>query len=241
MASATRDGEAMNTLLMIPAFGCDQSLYVSQLAALKGQVHCKCIVAGQDRYDKMVAEVLQQAPEEFAILGTSMGGRLAFEVALAAPDRVQALCVIGAAAGPVADAVAGRRRSQRIRGGERTAVIAEMGRMIAHLPGPRGPETEAAFQRMGNAIDLEVLARQSDALANRVDLWGRVAEISCPVLCLWGKYDQFSPATDGLRLAEAVQDGSFVALPGCGHFPTLEYPDQATAAIKDWLAGAGLI
>lgn len=241
MASAARDGEAMNTLLMIPAFGCDQSLYTPQLAALQGQVHCRCITAGQDRYGKMVQEVLQQAPETFAILGTSMGGRLALEVTLAAPDRVQALCIIGAAAGPVADAAAGLRRSQRIRGGERAAVITEMGRMIAHLPGPRGPETEAAFLRMGNAFDLAALARQSDALAHRVDLWGRVPEITCQTLCLWGEHDQFSPAADGLRLAETVQDGSFVALPDCGHFPTLEYPEEANAAILGWLDDAGLV
>jgi pimeloyl-ACP methyl ester carboxylesterase len=74
-----------------------------------------------------------------------------------------------------------------------------------------------------------------------VDLWGRVPEITCQTLCLWGEHDQFSPAADGLRLAETVQDGSFVALPDCGHFPTLEYPEEANAAILGWLDDAGLV
>jgi pimeloyl-ACP methyl ester carboxylesterase len=179
--------------------------------------------------------VVQEAPERFAILGTSMGGRLALEVALAAPERVEGLCIIGAGAGPVADQAVGLRRSTRIRNGERDKVIAEMGEMISHMPGPRGPAARQAFIDMGLGFDVEQLARQSDALAHRVDRWEQLEEVECLTLCLWGVHDKFSPAADGQRLAEAVQMGSYVELPECGHFPTLEYPDEATEAIALWL------
>jgi pimeloyl-ACP methyl ester carboxylesterase len=225
----------MKTLVMIPAFGCDKRLYAPQIAALEDSVRIQIIVPTADRYDGIVQEVLRQAPDSFAILGTSMGGRVALEVALAAPDRVEAHCIIGAGAGPVADQTAGLRRSARIRGGEEAQVIAEMGQMIAHLPGPRGPLARQTFIDMATAMDLEMLARQSDALAYRIDLWERLSEIDCLTLCLWGAHDQFSPATDGLRIAEAVQYGSYVELPDCGHFPTLEYPEEATEAISMWL------
>jgi pimeloyl-ACP methyl ester carboxylesterase len=224
-----------STLVLVPAFGCDDGLYQPQLLALQGQWDMKVIVAQKDRYALMIDEVLKQAPETFAILGTSMGGRLALEVALAAPDRVEALCIIGAGAGPVADQAAGLRRSARIRAGERSNVIAEMAAMIAHEPGPRGLAVRQAFVDMATDMDVELLARQSDALAHRVDLWDRLGEIECPTLCLWGAHDKFSPTADGLRIAEAVQYGSYVELPDCGHFPTLEYPDDATAAISGWL------
>jgi pimeloyl-ACP methyl ester carboxylesterase len=223
------------TLVLIPAFGCDARLYDPQLTALAGQWQTKVIVPTEDRYERMVAEVLAQAPDAFAILGTSMGGRLALEVTLAAPDRVTGLCIIGAAAGAVADPAAGLKRSARIRGGEREQVVEEMGKMIAHLPGPRGEAARQAFISMGCAMKLDQLARQSDALAQRDDKWARLEEIACPTLCLWGVHDQFSPAADGLRVAEAVQEGSYVELPDCGHFPTLEYPDEATEAILNWL------
>jgi pimeloyl-ACP methyl ester carboxylesterase len=225
----------MKTLVMIPAFGCDKRLYAPQIAALEESFRIQIIIPGADRYDEMVQEVLRQAPDEFAILGTSMGGRVALEVTLAAPDRVEALCVIGAGAGPVADQAAGLRRSARIRGDEKAQVISEMGQMIAHLPGPRGPLARQTFIDMATAMDLDMLARQSDALAYRIDLWERLSEIDCLTLCLWGEHDQFSPAADGLRIAEAVQYGSYVELPDCGHFPTLEYPEEATEAISMWL------
>jgi pimeloyl-ACP methyl ester carboxylesterase len=225
----------MKSLVMIPAFGCDAGLYFPQVKAFENSVTCRTVIPIADRYAGMVEDVLKQTPDTFAILGTSMGGRLALEIALAAPERVEALCVIGAGAGAVADQQAGLRRSARIRGGEKAQVITEMGQMIAHLPGPLGHSAKQAFVEMATAMDLEILARQSDALAHRTDLWDRLDEIECPTLCLWGEHDQFSPAADGLRLAEAVQYGSYVELPACGHVPTLEYPDEATQAIAMWL------
>jgi pimeloyl-ACP methyl ester carboxylesterase len=215
-------------LVLVPAFGCDRRLYLHQLTSLKDHLEITVAIPTADRNDRMVHEVLQQAPETFAILGTSMGGRVALEVALAAPERVEALCIIGAGAGPVADQAAGLKRSLRIRAGEKAQVITDMANIISHLPGPRGPSTRQAFIDMGLSCDEALMARQSDALAHRIDMWDRLGEIECPTLCLWGEHDQFSPAKDGLRIAEAVQYGSYVELPDCGHFPTLEYPEEAT-------------
>lgn len=224
-----------NTLILVPAFGCDARLYAPQIASLVKTVRIKTIIPSAERYEKMVADVLNQAADQFAILGTSMGGRVALEVALAAPERVTGLCVIGAGAGAVADQVAGLRRSDRIRNGERDAVIQEMATMIAHEAGPHGLMTRQAFVDMAMAMDAEQLARQSDALAHRVDRWDELEAVEALTLCLWGEHDKFSPAADGLRLAEAVQMGSYVEIANCGHFPTLEYPDEATEAIALWL------
>lgn len=226
------------TLVMVPAFGCDGGLYAPLDPALSAHADERVHVATEDRYEKMVAGLLAAAPEKFIVLGTSMGGRLVLEVALAAPQRVEGLVIIGSGAGPVADQAAGLRRSTRIRAGEMEQVLAEMGNMISHMPGPRGPETREAFIRMGRAMGAEALARQSDALAHRVDRWPELPGIACPVLCLWGVHDQFSPAADGRRIAEAVQKGSYVELAECGHFPTLEYPDAAAAALLRWLQAA---
>ena len=226
----------MTELILIPAFGCDEQLYEAQMAALGGHYDVRVMVPTADRYLGMVEDVLAQAPERFVIMGTSMGGRVALEVALAAPQRVQGVVIIGAGAGAVADPTVGLRRSQRIRGGEKQQVIVEMGNMVAHLPGPRGPAAREAFVTMAQQMDPETLARQSDALAHRTDKWARLREISCPVLCLWGEHDQFSPAADGKRLAGAVRQGSYVELPECGHFPTLEYPDETSRILKEWLA-----
>lgn len=227
---------AMMTLLAIPALGCDARLYEAVVPLLPAGLDVKTVIADAASFAECVEQVLRQAPQRFVILGTSFGGRVAMELALAAPEQVAGLVVIGAGPGPVADPVAGRRRSERIRNGAFEAVVAEMAAIIAHPPGPNGAATRDAFIAMSRQQGAELMARQSDALAKRTDLWPRLAEIQCPALMLWGVHDLFSPAADGLRLSAAVAHGRYVELAECGHFPTLEYPEETAAALGHWLA-----
>ena len=226
------------TLVMIPAFGCGREMYDDVAAALGADVKAVIHVAEQDRFETMAEGLLHAVPGHFTVLGTSMGGRLALEAALAAPERVESLVVIGASAGGVADPAAGLRRSARLRGGELEGVLSEMGDMVSHLPGPRGKATRHAFITMGRKMGAEAMARQSDALAHRADRWSRVAGIACPTLCLWGAHDKFTPTAEGQRLAAEVQHGRYVELPDCGHFPTLEYPAETAVILKDWIHAA---
>ena len=117
-------------------------------------------------------------------------------------------------------------------------VLAEMGDMVSHLPGPRGASTRQAFIAMGRTMGADAIARQSDALAHREDRWPRLPEIASPTLCLWGEHDQFSAPVDGQRMAAAVQQGRYVELPACGHFPTLEYPQETARVLSDWVQAA---
>lgn len=230
----------MTNLVMIPAFGCDERLYADIAPLLPSNVLSSTIIADGDSIAQCVEQVLAQAPEKFVILGTSFGGRVALETTLAAPDRVRGLVVIGSGPGPVADPRAGWRRSERLRAGEAEQVVAEMGEMIAHMEGPRGAAARDAFIGMCASIGPGVMTRQSDALAKREDLRPRLGEIRCPALMLWGVHDKFSPATDGLKMSAAIPNGRYVELADCGHFPTLEYPDETAAAIDHWMEDVGL-
>src|SRR4051812_22640158 len=59
--------------------------------------------AARDRrpigFAEVVADVLEATPERFALVGYSMGGRVALHVALAAPERISRLVLVGATAG----------------------------------------------------------------------------------------------------------------------------------------------
>jgi pimeloyl-ACP methyl ester carboxylesterase len=238
--SKQQQDRAMTNLIMIPAFGCDERLYAEIAPLLPSNVLASTLIADADTFEGCVEQVLSQAPETFAILGTSFGGRVALQTALAAPERVTGLVVIGSGPGPVADQRAGWRRSERLRAGEAEQVASEMGDIISHMEGPNGPATREAFIEMCRTVGPDVMTRQSDALAKRADLRPRLSEVSCPALLLWGIHDQFSPAADGLKMAGAMKRGRYVELAECGHFPTLEYPDETAAAIAHWMEDSGL-
>lgn len=229
----------MTNLVMIPAFGCDERLYAPIAPLLPSNVLATTLVADFDSIESSAEHVLAQAPERFVVLGTSFGGRVALQTALSAPERVDGLIVIGSGPGPVADPKAGWRRSERLRAGEAEAVMAEMGDMISHLPGPNGPATREAFIEMCRTVGTDAMTRQSDALAKRIDLRPRLKEIACPALLLWGAEDKFSATADGRAMAAAMPKGRYVELAGCGHFPTLEYPEETAAAISQWMVDSG--
>jgi pimeloyl-ACP methyl ester carboxylesterase len=119
-------------------------------------------------------------------------------------------------------------------------VLAEMGAMVSHLPGPRGALARDLFITMGRDMGFERMARQADALAARGDLRPRLHRIACPALMLWGEHDQFVAAPDGLALSAAISGARYVEIAGCGHFPTLEAPAEAIAALRHWLVDSKL-
>lgn len=132
---------------MIPALGCDERLYAKIAPELGDLVSLRTIMADGDRLGACVEQVLATAPEQFIALGTSSGGRVAMEAALAAPARVKGLVIIGSSAGATPDRAAGLRRSQRLRirdGGVQHFILLEGGnrrmaakivvRQCVHLP-----------------------------------------------------------------------------------------------------------
>ena len=220
---------------MIPALGCDGRLYADILPRLASVVDPVTIIADKDTMTGCVQQVLEHAPEKFIVLGTSFGGTTALEVAFAAPDRVRGLVVIGAGAGDAADPAAGFRRAERSRGSEFGIVVAELADKISHIPGPNGAKARNTFTSMAHELGGALMARQSEALAKRVNRWPRLGEISCPSLMLWGREDKFSAAADGLKMSTSLPHGRYAEISECGHFPSLEAPEETADIILHWL------
>lgn len=224
----------MQNLVLVPAMGCDGKLYANIVEGLEG-IQTHVVVCKEATIAANAAHVLEETPQSFILLGTSFGARVALETALAAPERIKGLVIIGSGPKAVADPAAGLRREARLRGGEFDQVIAEMAEMVAHLPGPNGNATKQAFITMAHELGAEAVANQAAAMARRSDITPRLQEISCPALMLWGKLDQFSPAADGLALSMAVQHGRYAEIAECGHFPTLEAPEETAGILRHWL------
>ena len=214
---------------------CDARLYDPVIPLLSGVEMASVVGRGQSIAEN-VAQVLDAAPQRFIVLGTSFGARVALETTLAAPDRVMGLVVIGSGPKGVADPAAGLKREARIRGGEFDTVVREMADMVSHLPAVRGPMTRQAFIDMAATTGAEVMANQAAAMARRIDVSDRLHEIRCPALMLWGREDKFSPAADGLAMANAMPNARYVEIAECGHFPTLEAPEETGSIIQHWLS-----
>jgi pimeloyl-ACP methyl ester carboxylesterase len=67
-----------------------------------------------------------------------------------------------------------------------------------------------------------------------------IATIRCPVLLLHGDRDRLVPVAAARAAARAYPSWSVVELPGVGHVPQLEVPEDTARLIIDWLGSDGL-
>jgi pimeloyl-ACP methyl ester carboxylesterase len=61
-------------------------------------------------------------------------------------------------------------------------------------------------------------------------------QVRCPVLCLWGEEDPWEPIALGQAFRDFPAVADFIPLPGVGHCPQDEAPEQVNPLIANWIA-----
>ena len=76
-------------LVFVPGLLCDKAVWKPQMKALKGVANIQVADHGElDSLSAMAEAILAKAPARFAVIGHSMGGRVALEVVRRAASRV---------------------------------------------------------------------------------------------------------------------------------------------------------
>jgi len=165
------------------------------------------------------------AIERAIVVGHSVGGIVAMAAALAAPERISGLVLIGTAS----------RCSVRTAAWyERIALAAEQGGGDGLVRAIYG---EGSGRRArGDARAIAQVARMLTSL-HRDPLTPRLAAIACPVLLLVGEKDLMGPkASQTIRDALPPRHAELVVMPGCGHWLQIDAPGQVIAALDRWLS-----
>ncbi len=186
------------------------------------------------------------------LLGNSLGGRVALEIALLEPERVRALLLL-------APAVAFRRLRQfvpvvRLARPEaavlplpmtRTMARVTMRRMFAQPDRLTAQSYDAAagefvrvYKRAAYRVAFFSSLRQiylDDAFGDE-GFWSRLPSLVPPALFVWGERDRLVPSGFARHVAEALPSAVSVVLPDCGHVPQFELPDRTHAEVRAFLA-----
>ena len=176
--------------------------------------------------------------DRVALVGHSMGGMVAQEVAARAPGRLWALVLSG-----TSPAFGNRDGEfQRRFVAERLGPLDEGRTMpdlaasiVASLVGPApDPAGRAAAIAAMAAVPT---ATYRAAMTNLVtfDRRDALAAISVPTLVLAGQHDTNAPAAMMERMAARIPGARYVCLPDVGHLANFERPDLFDAAILDFL------
>lgn len=184
--------------------------------------------------------------KRFALLGHSLGGLIAMELVLTAPDRVWAL-VIEASALPASYAP-GRVAKRLVELADRGQAdrVAAWLRSILSIPGFGALAVRAASGTWLSPATLldylaeapgsaEVLLRIA-ATAPSANLVARLASLRVPTLVIWGGRDRVIGPGHGVRLAGSLPAAKFVLYPEAGHSPHADQPERFVADLTSFLS-----
>ncbi len=180
-----------------------------------------------DLADDVVRVLDALAVERTVLVGHSMGGVVAMATALAHPDRVMGLVLIGTTSA-CNEKVAGWY--------ERIALAGEsdgcegLGRAIY------GKDSRKEIR--GDAQGIAHVTRMLKSL-HPDPLTPRLDQLACPVLLLVGEKDPMGPKASVI-IHEALPPGrsDLVTLPGLGHWLHVEAPEHVVESLDEWRAKA---
>jgi pimeloyl-ACP methyl ester carboxylesterase len=188
--------------------------------------------------------------ERVNLVGNSMGGFIAAEVAIQFAPGVERLVLVSAAGltGPNvyrAPVMTGGRVAAAL-----TAVTAARHRAMARRPISRHLALLLVARhpaRLRAEVAWEALMKGAgkpgfhDALRASLeyDFRDRLPEIGCPTLIVWGEKDAVLPLRDAHEFERLIPDSRKVVLPDTGHVPQLERPEAFNRTLLEFVADRG--
>jgi pimeloyl-ACP methyl ester carboxylesterase len=183
------------------------------------------------RIEDAVFQLRPLLDERPVVVGSSLGGWLAAELAVWFPDRVRALVLLDAVGlrldgAPIFDIFSARHPETMRR------VLPHGGDLLELLkPAYDAADPSAALLHLFNAS--EATARLGwNPFLHDPKLLGRLPGVTAPTLVVWGADDGVVPLAHGEAYAAAIPDARLEVIVGCGHLPALEQP----AAVADLAA-----
>jgi len=262
--SSLISGDGPEHVVCLHGLGSNKTSFFETISALSPQatVHALDLPGfggsskpGLGRYDApwfataVHAYLEAQGIERAHLVGNSMGGRIALEVAFEAPERVASLALL-------APALAFRRRRAfvplvRLLRPELAAIPHPLraAQVRSHLWGmfahpdrldPAAADVAAdefcrAYRSRSARVAFFASLRNIylDPPYGERGFWTRLERLEPPALFVWGDSDRLVPHGFSRHVAEALPQARQVILSECGHVPQVELPERTNGLIRE--------
>ena len=172
------------------------------------------------------------------VMGISMGGMVAQELALTAPERVRSLTLgctyAGGAGSRLTDESVRQRLLTTAMSGDRDAMLRTGFELNVSQAFAAEPGSYEEFKAMAAQVPvpLAVMFGQLQAVLGH-DTSSRLASISAPTLVVHGDQDQILNISNAQHIARLIPDARLEILEGAGHMFWWERPEQAAALVRE--------
>ena len=180
------------------------------------------------------------------LVGVSMGGRVATEVAVAARERVDSLVLVGSAfpGHDWSDEVErhDNEAEAALARGEVDAAVEVNLRLWVDGPSRSPADVDPAVRDLvgrmiRRSFELQLpVADEADHVPLVPDLADRLDEVRAPTLVIVGEHDVEDIHLIADRLASGIPDTRRATIPGAAHLPSLERPAEFDELVLGFLA-----
>jgi 3-oxoadipate enol-lactonase len=183
--------------------------------------------------------------ERAVVVGASLGGRAAVDLALAAPGRVRALVLVGSGlAGhpfqePALFELWDQSEGAIERGDHLEAARVEIDTWVVGMG--RGPSAvDPAVRRRVEAMLLDAYAHgEADLEEPDPAATGRLGQVAAPALVVVGQHDRPDIHAMAGVLTAGIPGAELALLGGTAHLPNMEQPEAFNRVVLEFLAKVG--
>ena len=202
-----------------------------------------CAESRSELNGRVVKAVIDQLGiNKISLLGNSMGGHSAVAFALANPDNVDKLVLMGGGTGGVSSFVPMPTEGIKLIGAlYREPTLENLKRMMNVFVYDTSDLTEDLMQaRLTNLLarpdHLENFVKSLQAHPKQFpDQSARLDEINAETLIVWGRNDRFVPVDTGYRLNAGILNSQLHVFNKCGHWAQWEHAEKFNRLVLDFL------
>jgi 3-oxoadipate enol-lactonase len=175
------------------------------------------------------------------VFGISMGGMVAQELALNAPQRVRTLVLAGTSAGGTQSKPTGadvvNALTMAVLSGDRERALRTGFGFVVSAPFAAEAANYATFAEVArhHPATIQMLMAQQNAVLGH-DAYGRLRDLSVPTLVIHGSDDQMLSWINGDLIASMVPGARLEKLDGVGHLVYWEQPERTAELVRDHAA-----
>lgn len=195
-----------------------------------------------EQFTDAAAAVIDALGAPAHVVGLSMGGRIALDLANRYPDRLRSLTLANTSAGSAETAAPEKvaaflalRLKPLVEEGLTPADIAET--IVAGIEGPNiSARAREALLDSHRRLDKDGYIAAMKAVTG-FTAFPDFASLAVPTLVLTASEDRVAPPAHARQMAERIPGARLVELSGAGHISNIEAPEAFNAALGEFLDG----
>ena len=215
-------------IVLMPGMMCNQDVFSHQINALENFFNVTVIEFNEHRdIERGVKNLASNLPNQFHLLGHSMGGIVAMELVKQHSKRVLSLALLNT--NPYEEKQELKdKRNKTLKELDSLDLISLMKSdyISRYFPDDCRDKNKLIQQcvDMASILDKKVFYNQSVALRDRKDQTSILENVDCKTLIICGERDQLCPVSYHSDMNKMIKNSDLIVLEGVGHMPIIECP-----------------